>query len=199
MAINPKALDKANSRLRVARKALSELAESKSREQFSDTWYTFLVATKNVYTALEQGSKTTPQDRQWFGAKKQQRKDDELLQYLFQARDDDEHGVEQVTEFVPGSLGIGVAEEGYSSAMRFDGMIGSGGKLKVTPLDGKPVLIEFTAPHMKLATVTGRGNIKYPPPSTHLGQTLQARSPEAVAELGLAYLTGLVEEAENRE
>lgn len=197
-AVDVKAIIKAKSRLRVAEKALAELAASQQYEEFSDTWYTFLVATKNVYTVLEQGSKVTPQSRQWFANVRQARKDDELLQYLFEARNDDEHGLDNSTEHVPGSLAIGVAREGYSNSVRLNGTLGPGGSFNVESLDGKPVLIEQTLPHARLVSVQARGNRTINPPLSHLGVRLHDTSPVAVATLGLTYLTALVDDAESR-
>lgn len=92
-----KGVTKAEARLRLARTHASALRACKSHDEFTDTWYQFLVTYKNVYTALEQAAKGSAQSRQWFGGKKNERRDDPLLQYLFQARDADEHGIEPVT------------------------------------------------------------------------------------------------------
>lgn len=194
--MDPKAIIKAKSRLRVAEKALSELPDCTGYDAFCDTWYTFLVAAKSVYTVLEQGAKISATSRQWFGGVKQFRKDDELLQYLFEARNDDEHGLESSTEHVPGRLGIGRAKEGYSGAFRLDGSIGPGGILNITSLDGKPVHLEETPPHAKLIKVQARGNRVIAPPETHKGGPLDDKSPANVGNLGLAYLVELVAEAE---
>jgi hypothetical protein len=156
------AVTKAAGRLRLAAKHAEALKVCKSHEEFCDTWYQFLVTYKNVYTALDQGSKASPQSRQWFGAKKNERRDDPLLQYLFQARDADEHGIESVTQFVPGSLAIGVAKPGFSQSVRISNLkVGADGALhraEVASLDGLPVLVEETNPHSKLVAVTGRGS-----------------------------------------
>lgn len=196
--MDAKAITKAKSRLRVAGKALAELSLCKEYQEFSDTWYTFLGAAKNVYTVLEQGAKASAQSRQWFGGVKQFRKDDELLQYLFEARNDDEHGLECSTEHVPGSLAIGVSKPGGSNTMVFNGTFGPGGSMNVTSLDGKSVLIEKTLPHARLIAVNARGGRTYNPPTSHKGQPVSDRSPSNVAALGLAYLTELVTDAERR-
>ncbi len=197
--MDPKAIAKAKSRLRLAEKSVRELAACQNHQDFSDQWYGFLVAAKNVYTSLEQGSKVSPPARQWYGGKKQERRDDPLLQYLFQARDDDEHGLEPVTEFDPGGIGIQVNKPGFSQGMLIerltvmdDGEI----QLKAKSLDGKPILIEQTLPHTKLAVVTGRGGVKYQPPTGHLGKALESGLPLPVAELAVQYLTRLISEAE---
>jgi hypothetical protein len=59
------AVTKAAGRLRLAAKHAEALKVCKSHEEFCDTWYQFLVTYKNVYTALDQGSKASPQSRQW--------------------------------------------------------------------------------------------------------------------------------------
>ena len=166
--MDPKAIAKAKSRLRVAERAVAELADCHDFETFNDIWYTFLVSSKNIYTVLEQGSKSSPQSRQWFGAVTGFRKDDELLQYLFEARNDDEHGLENSAEHVPGSLAIGVRREGFSSGVILNGTIGPGGSLHVQSTDGKPVLIKQTLPHVRLISIAARGGRTIDPPKTHL-------------------------------
>jgi hypothetical protein len=167
--MNPSAVTKAHSRLRTAQRAVNDLAGCNDFNAFADTWYVFLTAAKGIYTVLEQGAKTSPQSRQWFGSVNRQRREDPLLQYLYQARDDDEHGISPVVEHVPGHIGIGVSKPGYSSAMRFDGTIGPGGRLRVTSLDGKPVMIEHSPSHVRLIRVHGRDKKPYDPPEEHLG------------------------------
>ncbi|WP_193174492.1 hypothetical protein [Oricola nitratireducens] len=212
--MNKKALDKAASRLRVAEKALSELTVTDDFRAFTDNWYVFLTSAKNVYTSLEQGAKSNPKSRQWFGAKKAERKSDALLQYLFQARDDEEHGLETSIAYVPERHEIGVTKDGYSNEMNielgpsfniivknatkaaatFEGAPPPPGA-KVTPLDNKPVLTKRTPSEIALKSVTGRGNITYQPPREHLGKPLSDTSPIAVAKLGLCYLHDLLKEA----
>ena len=163
-------------------------------EQFHEAWYGFLTAAKSVYTALETGSKVSPQSKQWYGGKARERRDDELLQYVYQARNDDEHGLGAIVEQVPGSLSIGVAKPGYSNAIQLDGFLGPGGTLKVTSLDNLPVLTEITPSHVALVAVDARGVI-YQPPTKHLGNPLASKLPLPVAELMIVYLEGLITEA----
>jgi hypothetical protein len=200
MAFHPQSIVKARSRLRVAEKAFAELQKAKSHEEFSDTWYTFLTAAKNIYTALENGSKASPKDRQWFGAKKAERQNDELLQYLFQARDDDEHGLESVTEEATKAMTVGEFRPGFSNSFYIDSITPgkNGPNIKgVVSFDGRPVLIERRT-HTVLKTVVARGNIEYPPPRTHLGQALEVNYPIPIARRALVYLSKLVAEAERR-
>ena len=198
--MNPKLIAKARSRLRIAAKAIDHLKAATNHQNFSDTWYTFLTAAKNVYTCLEQASKATAPGRQWFGGIKALRKSDELLQYLFQARDDEEHGVEAATELQPGALGIGVNKPGFSTAMHIRRLaIDQQGnvELDATSHDGKPILLEITPARSILKPVTGRGNRIYDPPTAHLGNAIPDNSPIPVAQLALIYLESLVDQAES--
>lgn len=215
--MDPRAIEKAKSRLRVAKKALSDLRTSETFGDFSDNWYVFLTSAKNIYTVLEQGSKTTPQSRQWFGAKKQIRKDDPLLQYLYEARNDDEHGLSSSVSLKPERHEIGVAQEGYSNSMTLNGgpfqdvtvtgcgtaVVFEGGPpppgLRVSALDGKPVLTRRTPATTVLAEITARGNRIYSPPKNHFGQDISSDSPMQVASIAIAYLSDLLEEAERLE
>ena len=192
--MDPKAIDKAKSRYRVASKALRELNECNNFEDFKDTWFTFLVAWKSIYTALEQGSKVTPQSRQWYGGVKSRRKNSETLQYLFEARNDDEHGMEWGVTREPGSVAVGVNKEGYSRAMAVRGD-GKGGTI-VTSMDGKPILTEETLPHAKLVDIKARGNRIYKPPTLHNSQPLKDKSPYGVSSVALAALEEIIKEAE---
>lgn len=207
------AIEKGNSRLRVAKRAVFDLKTSRTFSDFSDNWYVVLTSSKNVYTVLEQGAKASPQSRQWFGAKKETRKGDPLLQYLFEARNADEHGLGSAVQLEPARLQIGVAGEGFSNSMRLDGgpfsnVVISGCRtavsfeggsppsdLRVTPLDGRPVRVLRTPATTVLIPIAARGDRILNPPTHHLGIELQDTSPIAVAELNITYLEGLIAEA----
>jgi hypothetical protein len=190
--MHPEALIKSKSRLRLAKKALETLSQCENFDDFTDAWFSFVTAFKSVYTTLEQGAKASPQSRQWFGAKQAIRRKDPLLQYVYQARNDDEHGLAPVARHVPESLAVGVSRPGYSSNMRISMKDGT---ITAQSLDGLPVLVEHTAAHAALVTVTGLGNVKFHPPTTHLGQAIERNLPLPVARLAFSYLEKLVEEA----
>lgn len=211
--MDPKALVKALSRLRVVQKAVADLEICKDYDAFSDIWYTFLVAAKNVYTVLEQGAKTTPQSRQWFGSKNQQRKNDPLLRYVTEARNDDEHGLEPISTYVPSVLNIGVTRSGTSSHMKDENgnvFIGCGTAYSfvgakphrlpgMQALDGKPILVEDTQAHVKLVRVHDRSRNPHDPPTSHLGEKIDGSSPLVVAKAMTSYLETLVAEAQGFE
>ncbi len=197
--MSPIAIAKAKARLRGAHTALEGARNAKSYEDFSDNWYNFLVSTKSVLNMLEQGAKSSPQSLQWFGNVKRTRRSDELLQYLFQARNDAEHGLAEVTKLEPGFLSIGRVAPGYSNHISLS--LSTDGKgvptiHKVESQDGLPVLMEGRAPHVTLVPVSGRGGETYRPPTQHLGSPLTDKLPVPVGEIYLRYLTKLIAEAE---
>ncbi len=213
--MDPRAIEKSKSRLRAAKKAIHDLEESKTFTEFNDVWYNFLCAFKNVYTVLEQGAKASPQSRQWFGEKQKERRADDLLQYVYEARNDDEHGLGASLEFKPEMHEIGIAAPGYSKSIVLNGgpfknVVLSGGVaaasfegmpppkgIQITSLDGKPVLNRYTPATVILVNVNARGNRVLSPPNSHLGNQLADTSPLGVARQAIIYLESLVADAEN--
>lgn len=198
MPISSNALNKAQSRLRSASKAIDDLKSAESHEQFSDIWFTFLFAWKSVYTVLQQATKVTPKIAQWYSSKETERKDDPLLQYLYEARNVDEHGLEAVTKEKPGSIGVKPVE---NTGVFYNGVFGfKDGKFMVpaaTDRHGNPVDLNVTINPSRtiLVPVVARGNRTYNPPQEHLGQRLIDSSPIGIAEVSVAYLKMLLQEA----
>jgi hypothetical protein len=192
-----RAIEKANSRLRIARQALLDIKQCSTRTAFIDAWYTYLVAAKNVYTVLEQGAKTNAQSRQWFGLKKAERKSDELLQYIFQSRDDDEHGLGLPVDYQPPSFEFGENDGGSSYRIIEHDDGGSHIEMNIKSKDGKGLVkVKGRIPLMVLQPVVGRGPVTYAPPKRHNNVEYDEILPHKAAELNLAYLESLVSDAE---
>jgi hypothetical protein len=96
--MKPEAIRKARARLQRAQEAYDCLILPGTEETFEANWTDFLIASHTVYTSLEQGAKDNATSRQWFGSKKRERREDPLLQYVHQARNADEHGLERSYE-----------------------------------------------------------------------------------------------------
>lgn len=193
------AIVKARSRLRIAERALSAASNAKTYEAFTDAWYTFLVAAKNVYTMLDKGAKASAQSRQWFGAIKQHRKNDPLLQYVFQARDDDEHGLQPVAHFVPERVALGVKRPGLSGRLSGEFYVDGNLNVHILKLNEPMGLgIEKRPSKATLIPVTGRGGVVYDVPHMHEGKPIGNQTPYGIGQLTLAYLTALVDEAQTR-
>src|SRR5690554_4837888 len=92
------AVEKARARLSRASESLSLIEASDSYESFQSAWTDLLIHLNSVYSILEQGSRGNGKSEAWFGRKKNERRTDPLLQYVHQARNSDEHGIEPITK-----------------------------------------------------------------------------------------------------
>lgn len=187
---------RARDRLDYACAALQALRGAGSFREFRKSWTEFLLHANGVYTQLEQAAKVTPQARQWFGAKKRERKDDELLQYLRQARHSDEHTLDEVSRYEPGFIGVGESGSGHIEGLVLSTL--PSGELEILAPDGMPVPIKSVRPRITLRPVTGKGNIVYLPPMSRRGKSLADISPAAIATLAVEALDQLLSEAEER-
>lgn len=192
--LDPRALEKSRSRLRNIDKAIRELDAGGTFEAFTDTWFSFLTAYKSIYTALEQGAKVSAQSRQWFGSKSSERRGDELLQYLYQARNDEEHGLENATKAVPGRATLEIVVPD-SLQIDLSNVAFHGNTARLSNGDTARV-IENIPPHVILVPVQDRGRNEYRSPTTHLGIPIQDASPLGVARLAQTYMERVVKEAE---
>src|SRR6516165_1236564 len=86
-------LDSARERLRRAHSAFERLERATTNKDRETAWSDFLLASHAVYSKLEQGSKGCGKSQAWFGRKKHERKNDELLRYIHHARNIDDHGI----------------------------------------------------------------------------------------------------------
>jgi hypothetical protein len=190
--MDPTAIDLAVSRVRTAGHAFEDLTTAKTWEEFGDHWFLFLVAWKAVYTVLEEGAKPFPQSRQWFGAKKKERKDDPLLQYLFEARNDEEHGLARSVTLGGPKLLI----RGSPGQTHFQLGHDAQGRLTATGPKGEDVSdhIQHIDAGPELQPVKARGGRTIYPPCQHLSRPVDIR-PLPVALAGLNYVAKLVAEA----
>lgn len=191
------AIEKARRRLIDAKAELEAVCACTNFAQFQQCWYKFLCTANSIDAVLEFGSRSDPKTRPWYGQKINLRRKDPLLGYMHQARNVDEHGIEGVTEHVPGSLVIGVAGESVHVNMMVSGPDFTYADL--SPVNGKLPTVRVTRPHVRLISVKDdRFGDVFDPPTVHLGQPIQDTSPIGVATLWLHYLNTLVDEAEAR-
>ncbi len=162
-----------------AEAAVHNIEHADSFEELEAAWSDFLVMANRVYTKLEQGSKVNPKSITWFGLKKYERRKDQLLKYIKNARDADEHGLKRVTEREPGRTLIA---SGLIEAV-------DGHTIRLTPESMRqPKITVGTSPaRVVLVEVTNYGD-KYQPPND--------TSPLSVAQKAILHLRSLIAEAE---
>lgn len=153
---------------------------------FSDNWYLFLVSWKGIYTILKAGALGNAKSQQWFGGMEKARKSDGLLQYLYEARNDEEHGLNTTVGFCPDMRQIGETFEEYAP-----------GRIELRQPPHPSVYLEVREvlpPGPELKAVEARGNRTYAPPFLHLGN-FAPMAPISVAILAADYAEKLIQEA----
>ena len=113
-----------------------------------------------------------------------------LLRYLKQARDADNHSIQDVAKIEPGGRGIRFQNPrgGYIKHMEI-----RGGEL--VAYEGDPIIIEDKLPRLVAVSVKNNG-AWYNPPTSHLDQQIPSHHPVFLAELGLKFYENYIREVE---
>ena len=187
------AIERSKERLRRARNSIASYNRATNFDEAHDAWTNFLVAASGIYAKLEQGSKGNNKSTDWFNKKKNERKNDPMLQYLHQARNADEHG--GLSRVARNDLA-----EGFNKTLKFNErlpvMVQSLSGDGKTP-EGQPMEAVIAGPSARLVEVTNFGRM-YAPPAEHLGKPLPygLAFPDAVMQAAIVYLEALIAEAE---
>lgn len=153
-------------------------------------------------SALDAGSKGTPQGRQWYGGVKRAGRNDPLTSYMLQARNAEEHALQPTARNEQPSIAIGAPGEDITiGRLTIDRdffrnpekhIVGRAWRTS----DGKPPTIVRNAGGPSLLPVCDdRFGTTFRPPTEHLGRPLAKADPISVAELYLCYLEGLLTKA----
>lgn len=128
----------------------------------------------------------------WQGQFHRLRKKDMLLRYLKQARDADNHSIQDVTKLQPGSRGYKFVNPrgGFIKHMK----IRNG---EVVHYEGDPMVVEETPPHPVAVPVKNNGEW-FNPPISHLGQSIATQHPALLAELGIKFYSEYVDQVQKR-
>lgn len=174
-----------------ARIAFESMKLSRTTHEMARQWKSFVerhnVAMSRLIKATEAGK-----SKAWCDLKlKNARKTDDLLSYLHQARNAEEHGIEEITEQIPGMIIIGGPGESMSDVR----ITIDGGGVRGSYRSERPVTIADIPGHVRLIPVANRG-VTYQPPTLHSGNAIDDRSPVGVAKLGLDYLEQALAHAE---
>lgn len=160
-------------------------------------WSDLLIRLQRVYNRLAAAAPETGSANAWWGRKKHERENDELLMYLHQARHAEEHGLDEIVGTRPPSLGINPGPGGVS--------FGPGGTTFSVGPEGATVVgdwsgslkLTYNPPALILVPVTNR-NVVYNPPQTHLNSNVSGESPTQIAKRAIDYCDALIVEAEKR-
>ena len=179
--------------LAAAAKAIAGMRNAKSMDEFETDWRSYLNAIEKLWQKVErccQHIRGTFEP--WQGTYNRLRKKDMLLRYLKQARDADNHSIQDVTKIQPGRRAYRFANPrgGYIKHME----IRNG---EVVHYEGDPMLVEETPPHPVAVPVKNSGEW-FNPPTSHLEQPVPNQHPLLLAELGLKFYSGYLDEVEKK-
>lgn len=182
-----RAIEKAIGKFVIARKAHETICQSQDLREINLAWTDFILACGVIFSALEKGAKSNPKSTFWYGTKKHIRKTDPLLSYIRDARNAEEHGIDQITKVAAKSIVL--KHQGSAVTLRSDGK-----NWNVERVSGPP--FEWQEPKLVLQTVyDDRFNQKSDPPKSHLGIDLGDQEPKTVSALALTYVESLIREA----
>jgi len=192
--MNPKAIEIALSRIRVAERAIADL-ERCNEDECQDHWFVFITAFKSVYTALQEGAKGRPQSLQWMGGRNRERRADALLRYLYVARNDEEHGLTISASNTMASITVDLEEDGEIPSIR----VYQHPETRLIVVErtdgGAMTVLHQQGPGPTLHPVRDRDGSVLMPPREHLGGPIECQ-PIQVAKAGAAYVKALVARAE---
>jgi hypothetical protein len=176
--MNRQAISKAERNLARMRAALDNLNSADSNAQIEAAWEDFVIAAGTFHKTLGEGAKQSNRSRNWFATKTRDRRTDLLLQYVHHARNAEQHGIRAIAE--PASSQITMRGQGTMVTV----VDTAPGEWTVVEVKGD---VTFANDRARLVTVSDRNGTPFAPPISHFGQTLQGKTPVAVARLALAY------------
>src|SRR5215212_3593096 len=119
--MDKKAFAAAQDKLRAARSKYEAMRGASDLGALSSLWSEFLTEVHRVYSRLIKATEVGV-SKGWSDGVKNERKTDDMLCYVHQARHADEHGIEQITNPKPASLTIGdPGEYTHIDHLSFDG------------------------------------------------------------------------------
>ena len=179
--------------LRAALRAIEAMNSSDSMDQFESEWREFLTCLEKVWTKVERTCQPHRDAFQpWQGQFQALRKKDMLLRYLKQARDADNHSIQDMTKIKPGETTFNFVNPtgGYIHHLE----IRNG---NVVTYQGDPMVQTTTPPHPVAVPVQNNG-IWFNPPTSHLGKPVLNLHPVTLAELGIAFYSNFVDQVEKK-
>lgn len=179
--------------LAAAEKAIKGMRNAKSSDDFETDWRSYLNSIEKLWQKVERCCQhVRGKFEPWQGIYKNLRKKDMLLRYLKQARDADNHSIQDVTKIQPGHRGYRFVNPtgGYIKHMQ----IRNG---EVVHYEGDPMIMKETPPQVVAVAVKNNGEW-FNPPTSHLGQRIDTHHPLVIAELGFKFYSQYLNEVEKK-
>lgn len=176
-----------------AKDALDAFAGAQDFESARREWENFLSYIDRAYNKLSYASRLGGRVSGRIGLIKNARSQDELLQYLMQARNISEHGIEEITA-VSENYGIqGVPLDPSKTVIIKDLRIDDKGG--ITYRSGENVVFQRIFAGVNLLAIVSRG-VKYRVPVIHLGNEVNSTAPTKIGQLALDFYNRKLDELE---
>jgi hypothetical protein len=177
------------------REAYLNLAVAPNYEAAIGYWTDFIIRLQRVYNKLTAATKNDNRSRPWMGLKQRERSDDELLQYLQQARHADEHAYEEIAAEEISAYLIPPEEGGAhvnSVGVLTDGTI----VIDAEGMNGEEVDVRelIALNRFRLVPVTNSGRT-YPAPTQHKGLDVDPNNVVVLCRYALKHVEQLLNEA----
>lgn len=183
----------ATEKLHEAELGLSQMLNAKDRIEFEQGWTRSIDCIEEFWTRFfHEGRNSFSNFQPWAGAIDAERKNDHLLQYLYQARHQSQHG-RIALEWDEGLLQIAPGFNGQLRGLKIfpDGTF----ELDSTPAHPsvREAHVVFSGGNARLPVIHNRKHKQlFNPPKEHRGVPLHDLSPIHVIRLGLEYYVSIV-------
>ena len=172
-----------------AEESLSLMKTASSLDKYEKHWKDFLHYVYLGWEKCELLTKDIGSTQQVRGFVNRCINQDGLIQYLFQARNANQHTIKEIVQKQPGVHRI-VAGEG---GVKIHGGRIEGSQQEHTLVCEGNFKIEFRPDSLQVVDVKSR-NVKYPVPVEHLGAQVSTFVPHELAEMGLAFYKAKLDE-----
>lgn len=175
--------DKPRQELRLAQDLVGRLKEASSLVELEEYWRQYLRHLDRVWNKAEAHFSKSPRWNGWQGQYLKQRSKDPLICYLVQARNVEEHAIEEITEKQASSFSVNPAVRGQEVTMSF--RTDANGEV-INFRSDAPVQIQFSPSRVVLLPVVNRGRT-YQPPTSHMGALVDPNDLTALATKGAQF------------
>jgi hypothetical protein len=191
--MNTDPLKPARMEMTAATKAIVAMKAAKSMDEFESEWRQYLNAIEKLWQKVERCCQHERAAFQpWQGSYQRLRKNDMLLRYLKQARDADNHSIQDVAEIQPRRRAYRFVSPQGGFIKRLEFRNG-----EVAHYEGDPMTVEETLPHPVAVKVKNNG-VWFNPPTSHLDQPVPNHHPVLLAELGIKFYGDYLREVERK-
>ena len=182
-----------------AEAAISKMRLADDRVTFESGWCDFVDSLQEFWVRfLHEGEMVSSRFRPWVGRIERERKRDPLLNYLYQARHQSQHGMLPV-DWGTSRLVFGRGFSGRLYGLRTfaDGTYEAKAESLSHPEQPFPVEYDFGDP--QLPTIENTRYVqRFPPPREHLGVPLPDASPVNAALVAFGYYRSVLASAQDR-